>query len=144
MTPFNLTLNLHLGTLTRGGVISLSAPTLIAGNPSPRVYGGCSFGVYETGEDFTLLAESNSALRHNQPRLRLGFDQLRREPAILGQDLTFPPRPNSDRGIAHHSSFGPPCGFRPTSSWSGLDRPTSGITSVTIGVIWHHGPGHIP
>ena len=144
MTPFNLTLSPHLGTLTEGWVYSLSAPTLTAGNPSPRVYGGCSFGVYEGGDHFTDRINLNSALHHNQPRLRLGFDQLRGEPAILGLDLAFPPRPSSSLGIAHHSTFGPPCTFRLTSPWPGLDRPTSGITSVTLGAILHHTSGHIP
>ena len=65
MTPFILTLSPHLGTLTGGRVFSLSAPTLTAGNPSPRVFGGCRFGVYEAGGDFTLLTKPNSALHHN-------------------------------------------------------------------------------
>lgn len=61
------------------------------------------------------LTKLISALHHDQPRLKPALEQLRGEPAILGLDLAFPPRPNSTQRIARQLDFGPPCPFRDTS-----------------------------
>lgn len=44
----------HLGTLTQISVVPVSAQSLIARRPFPRVYTGRHFGVCERDEDFTL------------------------------------------------------------------------------------------
>lgn len=52
-TYFVFTFGRHLGTLTRISVVPVSAQSLIARRPCPRVYAGRHFGVCERGEDFT-------------------------------------------------------------------------------------------
>lgn len=47
------TLGRHLGALTRFVVVPVSAQSLTARRPSPRVYTGRHFGVCERDENFT-------------------------------------------------------------------------------------------
>ncbi len=66
------------------------------------------------------------ALPHQQPPGSLGWDPLREEPATTELDWSFAPRPKSEERIARQNPCGPPPGFRPASSCSGLDRSVSG------------------
>ena len=67
-----------------------------------------------------------SALPHTQTPGGLGWDPLREEPATTELDWSFAPRPKSEERIARQNPCGPPSGFRPTSSCSGLDRSVRG------------------
>ena len=75
------------------------------------------------------------ALPYGIPQDGLGCDPLRGEPAITGLDWSFAPRPRSRERFARQHPFGPPSGFRLTSSCPGLDRPVSGLTAVTPGPV---------
>ena len=66
------------------------------------------------------------ALPYPQPPGSLGWDPLREEPATTELDWSFAPRPKSEERIARQNPCGPPSGFRPTSSCSGLDRSVPG------------------
>ena len=74
-----------------------------------------------------------SALPHRLPRSRLGCDPLWRELAITGLDWSLAPSPRSEERIARQNPFGPPPGFRLTSTCPGLDRPVSSVIAVTSG-----------
>lgn len=67
-----------------------------------------------------------SALPYQQPLGALGWDPLREEPATTELDWSFAPRPKSEERIARQNPCGPPPGFRPASSCSGLDRSVPG------------------
>ena len=66
------------------------------------------------------------ALPYPQPPGSLGLDPLREEPATTELDWSFAPRPKSEERIARQNPCGPPPGFRPASTCSGLDRSVSG------------------
>lgn len=67
-----------------------------------------------------------SALPHKQTLGGLGWDPLREEPATTELDWSFAPMPKSEERIARQNPCGPPPGFRPASSCSGIDRSVPG------------------
>ena len=55
-TPFRITLNRHLGTLTLVWVVSLMATKLTPGGLTPDVYNERKFGVRQDTEEFLPLS----------------------------------------------------------------------------------------
>ena len=70
-TYFVFTFGRHLGTLTRISIVLVSAQSLTAWRPFPRVFTGRHFGVCERGGGFTLQPIASSALRTGLARRRL-------------------------------------------------------------------------
>lgn len=55
-TPFHITLNRYLGTLTLVWVVSLTAVKLTPDSLTPDVYNDCKFGVRQDTEEFLPLS----------------------------------------------------------------------------------------
>lgn len=74
---------------------------------------------------------SISNYTHRTDRIGLNCGSFRGEPAIAGHDWHFTPSPGSSKRVAPQHWFGPPCSFRYTSTYPGLDRPASGGRLLT-------------
>lgn|GEM_PF-543743 len=73
------------------------------------------------------------ALHHRRPRAGPDCGQLREEPAVTGLDGSFATSPGSSDRIARQDRFGPPPPIQGASAYPGLDRPVSGLATVTPG-----------
>ncbi len=71
------------------------------------------------------------ALQSKPSPLRQDCDPLRWELAITGLDWFLTPNPRSGDRFARQDPCRPPAGFRPPSSYPGLDRPVSSLTAMT-------------
>lgn len=67
---------------------------------NPRVYGTGTFGVGQDAEGFLPQNTQSVALPNRLPRLRLGYDQFRQEPAITGLDWLFTPNPRLEEHLS--------------------------------------------
>lgn len=87
-----------------------------------------SWQVRSSKEELNLSVHVSpiGALPRQQAPGSLGWDPLREEPATTELDWSFAPRPKSEERIARQNPCGPPPGFRPASSCSGLDRSVPG------------------
>ena len=59
-------------------------------------------------------------------KLQLSWGKLRREPATRWFDWSFAPIPKFEHRFARQNAFGPPPGFPPASSYSGIVHHLSG------------------
>ena len=71
------------------------------------------------------------ALQYKQSLLRQDCDLLRWELAITGLDWFLTPNPRLEDRFARQDPCRPPAGFRPPSSYPGIDRPVSSLTAMT-------------
>ena len=133
MTPFRLTLSQHFGALTSVWVVPLSVWGLTPPEPVSRGLRRRQIRSLKGKRGLSTPYFPISALPCLPPRSGLGCDPLRRELAITGLDWSFAPSPRSEERIARQYPFGPPPGFRLTSTCPGLDRPVSSVTAVTSG-----------
>ena len=74
---------------------------------------------------------SDRCSTNKQSPLRQDCDPLRWELAITGLDWFLTPNPRSGDRFARQDPCRPPAGFRPPSSYPGLDRPVSSLTAMT-------------
>ena len=130
-TPFCLTLSRHLGTLTLVWVVPLSVMRLTPHKPASqllrRLYIRSSNGRRALSSPYRPIG----ALQYKQSPLRQDCDPLRWELAITGLDWFLTPNPRSGDRFARQDPCRPPAGFRPPSSYPGLDRPVSSLTAMT-------------
>lgn len=130
-TPFCLTLSRNLGTLTLVWVVPLLVMRLTPHKPASwllrRLY-------IRSSNDWRALSDpyrSIGALQYKLSPPRQDCDLLRWELAITGLDWFLTPNPRFGDRFARQDPCGPPAGFRPPSSYPGLDRPVSSLTAMT-------------
>ena len=131
-TPFCLTLSRHLGTLTLVWVVPLSVMRLTPHKPASwllrRLHIRSSNGRRALSSPYRPIG----ALQYRLSLPRQDCDPLRWELAITGLDWFLTPNPRSGDRFARQDPCRPPAGFRPPSSYPGLDRPVSSLTAMTL------------
>jgi hypothetical protein len=72
------------------------------------------------------------ALQNKQSPLRQDCDPIRWDLAITRLDWFLTPNPRLEDRFARQDPCRPPAGFRPPSSYPGIDRLVSSLTAMTI------------
>ena len=130
-TPFGLTLSRYLGTLTLVWVVPLSVMRLTPHKPASQLLR--SLYIRSSNERRALSGPYRpiGALQYKQSLLRQDCDPLRWELAITGLDWFLTPNPRLEDRFARQDPCRPPAGFRPPSSYPGIDRLVSSLTAMT-------------
>ena len=131
-TPFCLTLSRHLGTLTLVWVVPLSVMRLTPHKPASQLLRRLYIRSSNERRALSGPYRPIGALQNKQSLLRQDCDLLRWELAITGLDWFLTPNPRLEDRFARQDPCRPPAGFRPPSSYPGIDRLVSSLIAMTM------------